>query len=352
MTSTSLVPLFRFSTLDFPEKERFSAWVRDNHCHCRLQNGGSVAFDAQSTGAVLGPFILSGRSWVDRGRNAAYEVNRTERLIRADGQDFFRLSIVVSGRLLYRPASPQPAKAAGDLFIFDAAQANESRIEPGDMISLVVPRDFLPSRTAQWHGLTLSGGVALLLRDYLVSLFRNLPTLNRDDVPHIVKSTLHLITAAVDPTSDAVRQASIPIHDVLFDRVMRYVDAHLLEADLTPDRICRSVGVSRAKLYQLLDSHGGVMRQIQRKRLQRAYHVLADPNRSGVRMADVAWNHGFPSEKHFYRAFKERFGHTPSETLASLPRAELSLDEVALKHRLEQTNRSFGWTLPFGVFKS
>jgi len=82
MAQTSSTLIFTFSTLDFPEKDRFHAWVKDNHCDCRLQDDDSFAFNAAATGAALGPLILSGRRWLNQDRAAAYEVRRTERLIR------------------------------------------------------------------------------------------------------------------------------------------------------------------------------------------------------------------------------------------------------------------------------
>ncbi|WP_395322688.1 helix-turn-helix domain-containing protein [Variovorax sp. UC74_104] len=88
------------------------------------------------------------------------------------------------------------------------------------------------------------------------------------------------------------------------------------------------------------------MRQIRRRRLRHAYHVLSDPQRQDVRIAEIAWSHGFSDEKYFYRLFKAEFGHTPKETLQRranpvfLPYGRLPSDAGS--------NLS-GWTLPFGV---
>lgn len=347
MAQISSIPIFNFSTLDFPEKDRFPVWVKDNHCDCRLQDGAPLAFNARATGATLGPLILSGRMWLDQNRASAYEVRRTERHIRTDGLDFFRFTLVLSGRFLCRWTSPLSIKTAGDLFVLDAAQINDSVVEAGDVISLVVPRDLLPSQTELLHGQSLAGGIGRLLGDHLLSLFRNLPSLSDQEIPHIVQSTLQLLTAAVYSTPDSLCEARSPIRDILRDRILRYIDAHLLDTDLAPDRICRDVGLSRAKLYQVFEGSGGVMRQIQRKRLARAYQMLADPNRTQPRIAEVAWHHGFANEKYFFRLFKAEFGHTPSETMENL-RASI-LKHGVDQHHSEHVNRPLGWTLPYGT---
>ena len=340
--------MFSFSTLEFPKRDRFHAWVGDNHCDCILRSDPSIAFDAEATGAALGPLILSGRRWLNQTRFSIHETNRAERRIRTDGHDFFRFVLMVSGRYLCRWSTPQPIKAAGDLFVLDAAQVNEGLVEAGDVISLVVPRDLLPSQTALLHGQTLADGVACLLADHLLSLLRNLASLSEHKIPYIVQSTLQLVTAAVSPTRDALVEANSPIRDALRERILRYIDTHLLNVDLTPDRICRDVGLSRAKLYQLFEGSGGVMRQIQRRRLRRAYQTLADPTRPHPHIAEIAWRHGFSNEKYFYRLFKTEFGHTPSETLENMHAASV-LKPAARRGHQEHVERPSGWTLPFGV---
>ncbi|NLS01302.1 helix-turn-helix domain-containing protein [Rhizobium sp. P38BS-XIX] len=346
MAQISSTPIFNFSTLDFPEKDRFHVWVKDNHCDCRLRDEEPVAFNAEAKGAALGPLILSGRRWLHQNQASAYEVHRTERHIRTDGHDFFRFTLVLSGRLLCRWTTPQSVKSAGELFVLDAAQINETLVESGDVISLVVPRDLLPSQTELLHGHTLSSGIGRLLGDHLLSLFRNLGTFGADEIPHIVQSTLQLITAAVTSSPAMRDEASSPIRDMLLSRILRYIDAHLLDASLTPDRICRDVGLSRAKLYQLFEGSGGIMRQIQRKRLRRAYQMLADPNRAQPHIAEVAWRHGFSNEKYFFRLFKAEFGHTPGETLENI---RASVSRYAAPQRPQDGGgQPSGWSLPFG----
>jgi AraC-like DNA-binding protein len=349
MTQTSSSTIFNFSTLDFPKKDRFNIWVRDNHCDCRLRDSSLDSFDAEATGAALGPLILSGRKWLREGQAPAYEVLRSDRRIRTDGHDFFRFTLVLDGRFIYRSMGRSSIKAAGDLFILDAAQVNDCVVETSEVLSVAVPRDLLPSQTALLHAQTLTGGAARLLADHIVSLFRNLPLLKAQEIPYLVQSTLQLLTAVVSSTGDAMQEAAGPIRELLLGRVLRYLDTHLLDADLTPDRICRDVGFSRAKLYQLFEGHGGVMRQIQRKRLYRAYQLLADPGRPRPHIAELAWSHGFPNDKYFYRLFKAEFGHTPGETLENMSRPEPPAKPVSTHQLEERVDRPSGWTLPFGV---
>ncbi|WFS25961.1 helix-turn-helix transcriptional regulator [Rhizobium rhododendri] len=344
--------VFDFSTIDFPERDRFQMWIQDNHCDCRLWDTSSRAYDARATGAALGPLILSGRQWLGEGLAPAYEIFRTDRRIRTDGYDFFRFTLVLGGRFTYRSKDPTSVMLAGDLFVVDASQVNECLVETNNVISIAVPRDMLPSQTALLHGHALKGGIASLLADHFISLFGNLAGLREQDIPYLVQSTLQLLTAAVSSASDEMQVAATPIRDLLFRRILRYLDARLLDADLTPAKICREVGVSRAKLYQLFEGNGGIMRQIQRKRLHRAHQLLADPSQPKPHIAEIASSHGFTSEKYFYRLFKAEFGHTPGETLEKTGLHYSASVTVPIGPFGEQIIRPSGWTLPFGVPKS
>jgi len=346
MDSLDAVPVFRFATADYPERDRFHLWVKDNLCDCRFEDDGCGAFNAEATGAALGPLVISGRRWPRRPRPLTYAVHRNARRIRLDGQESFRFTLLLGGQVTRRAMGPDSVKRPGDLFFYDVAQANDCMVEAGDVISVVVPRHLLPGSAALVHDQTLRSGIGRLLGDQLLSLFRNLPTLQQKDVPSVVQSTLLLMAAAVSPTAEAIHEASSPIRRVLLERIRHYIDAHLLEPDLTPERICREVGVSRAKLYQLFEEEGGIMRQIRRRRLRHAYHVLSDPQRQDVRIAEIAWSHGFSDEKYFYRLFKAEFGHTPKET------SQRRANPVFLPYgRLPSDAGSnlSGWTLPFGV---
>ncbi len=341
------VSTFTFRTADYPERDRFHLWVKDNLCDCRLEDDGCGPFDAEATGAALGPLVIAGRHWPARARPLTYLINRTDRRIRLDGQDSLRFTLLLGGRLLCRSTSPQSVRTAGDLIVHDVARVNDCMVEAGDVVSLAVPRHLLPASTALLHGHALTTGASRLFADHLLSLYRNLAALRAQDIPNVVQSTLLLLNAAVSPTADALHAAGGVIHHALRERIQRYIEMHLLEPDLTPERICRAIGLSRAKLYQVFEGDGGVMRQIKRQRLRRAYHALADPRQAGERIAELAWAHGFTDVKYFHRSFKAEFGHTPKETVQRMLDAQLAPYGAGLGPQYEGAIPP-GWTLPYG----
>lgn len=347
-TTSRPIPVFKFSTLDFPKADRFGMWVSDLISDTKWSGAGSIAFNAEARGAALGPAILTRRTWLNRRQCTSYEFYRTQRRIRLDDQESFRFVLPLKGKIFTRVANLQSTKLPGDLFFLDDARQLELCCEFGDVLSLAIPRDFLPHQATSLHGQTLASGIGRLLSDHMQSLFRNLSTLVENDVPNVVQSAIQLLCAAVSPTSDRLREAGSPLNEALQTRVLHYIDEHWAELDLTPVKICRDVGLSRSKLYQLFEHNGGVMHQIQRKRLIQAYRVLSNPNRTGTRISEIAHKHGFPNEKYFYRLFRTEFGHTPRET------AERAIDFNAIRQQsspssLLETKYPSGWTLPFGL---
>ncbi|KGR96171.1 helix-turn-helix domain protein [Burkholderia sp. ABCPW 111] len=309
------IDIQRFSTLDVPARDRFEVWTAGGHCAYSLEDSASVPFDWDYTGAAVGAMSVGEHRWLHAARRATIKATRNRPRIRADGLDVCQFTLHASGALVWQSASETGVKRPDELYLVDAGQPFDSRIAAGSMLWLAVPRALLSTRVDSLHGSSLMSGTGRLLADHIRSLIRNLPILTTAEIPDIARSTARLANACVSGTPDAVAEAGREIGMLLRQRVQRHIDAHLLAPDLTPDSICKAVGVSRAKLYQLFEPMGDIMHRVRRRRLELARHVLANPARPAESIASVAWRHGFADEKYFSRAFKAAFGHTPSETL-------------------------------------
>jgi AraC-like DNA-binding protein len=70
-----------------------------------------------------------------------------------------------------------------------------------------------------------------------------------------------------------------------------------------------------------------VARYIQRRRLEESARALADPMRRTLSITAIATAHGFKSQAHFSRVFRESYGVTPRDFrmqhLAQAPRIAL-----------------------------
>ena len=94
-------------------------------------------------------------------------------------------------------------------------------------------------------------------------------------------------------------------------RLGQYLADHLAE-ELTSEKICRALSLSRTGLYYLSrQTYGcGINEQITRLRIQKAMELLAStrlPNGEICRLT------GFPDYNYFYRVFRRQTGLTPRQ---------------------------------------
>ncbi|MFM0731431.1 helix-turn-helix domain-containing protein [Paraburkholderia sediminicola] len=315
MRELSAPNVHRFSTRDAPADERFDAWVASSTlCDFVVAYQSDLPFDAHREHVLIGPIVLARRTWRHPDPSVSYDAKRTAARIRADQRDVLSFSLQLSGSVALRSDAFASIKPPGELYVLDFASVFERAITPGSEISLSVPRDMLPAGADSEHGRSLTRGMASLFTHYLSQLYHALPRLTARDLPYVAQATMQLLTATLQPGRDTLIAADEPIQNALMDRVQRYIDTHLLQPDLSADRICRDVGISRATLYRLFDHTGGIMREIRHRRLYRVHQVLSTPGRSWERLRDVASRHGFVDEKYFIRIFKAHFGYTPRET--------------------------------------
>lgn len=99
----------------------------------------------------------------------------------------------------------------------------------------------------------------------------------------------------------------------LFEAVVAVIEAEVADPDLSVGRLCTRLGVSRSTLYEAVAAHGRtVAGMILDRRLS---GCLAELNRSGGSntIAAISRRWGFRDQSSFNRAFRRRFGMTPTE---------------------------------------
>ncbi|MEJ6782740.1 helix-turn-helix domain-containing protein [Aminobacter sp. Piv2-1] len=180
---------------------------------------------------------------------------------------------------------------------------------------LYLPRDLFSDAAATLdaqNNSILSGNLANLLVDYVNSIEARLRSLTAEDLPRIVHATRSMIVACLAPPAEHAAAAEQLAGVALIERARRYVHHNLHAANLTPDSMCRALGVSRTRLYQLFEPSGGVLHYIQGRRLMAAHVALSDPTDSR-RIVAIGEAVGFSSAANFSRAFSKEFGYSPRE---------------------------------------
>lgn len=97
-------------------------------------------------------------------------------------------------------------------------------------------------------------------------------------------------------------------------RALLFIEQHLDDPDLCPDRVAVSQGVSRRHLDELFRETGHRIRfWIWERRLQRAAEQLGATESQRQSLLQMSLELGFKSQSHFSRTFTKRFGQSPRE---------------------------------------
>jgi AraC-like DNA-binding protein len=231
----------------------------------------------------------------------------------------FLLTLVIRGRVELSDDAGASILATGGLFLTDSSRRARVRHSDYSMGYLKLPREWVLERL---------GGDPLPARSGLARL-------SQEPLAPFLSSQLSLLCARGDQLEDPAREAALqaardlglamlrrrvetkPSEQELSDRglfaaAQLYIERRLHAPDLTPAEIAAGVGCSRARLYRLFAQHERVLFEFVREaRLQRSRQLLQSPDAPEI--TAIAFDCGFTELSTFNRAFKRRFGVTPSE---------------------------------------
>lgn len=116
------------------------------------------------------------------------------------------------------------------------------------------------------------------------------------------------IATGTHPQREDVRSQA---RDALFRQICRHIDAQLDKADVSLSSLLKDFGVSRAGLYRMFESEGGVRNYITKRRVVRALLDISQNlnQRGAVNAAVERW--GFSTPPNFNRTVKRLFGAAP-----------------------------------------
>lgn len=97
-------------------------------------------------------------------------------------------------------------------------------------------------------------------------------------------------------------------------QIRDFIEANLDDADLTPSSVADAFGISARYLHMVFRGESDtVSRYIQRRRVEESARALVDPMRRTLSITAIATAHGFKSQAHFSRVFRESHGLAPRD---------------------------------------
>ncbi|OAP36483.1 AraC family transcriptional regulator [Sinorhizobium glycinis] len=302
----------RFSTRGLPPAEQFQAWRAHMAPLFEVRLPDSVppqdGFVADQTAWHLGNLLIV------QQHVPGHSYLRPQAMLRASPIDHWYVELLRSGMSWTEVDRGVAENGPGRLVFRSLGYPFRGRTTAADAVLLFMPYELFADDAAVLGGsnnAVLSGNLADLLINFINGIEPSLDRLTAEELPRIVHTVRDMVVACV--ASAARPEAAGPQTNTgMMERAHRYIHLNLHSADLTPDAICRAIGISRTRLYQLFEASGGVLNYIRRRRLQQAHGALSDPADSRP-IAEIAEAAGFDVAANFTRAFSHEFGVSPRE---------------------------------------
>jgi AraC-like DNA-binding protein len=158
-----------------------------------------------------------------------------------------------------------------------------------------------------------SSGLVPIVIDLLKSLTLEAEQLTETEQYTLAESFLELTAAVLRSSADQEVEKNAK-QSALLRRILMFMEKHYMDCDLTPEKVAQANGISMRYLHSLFQQSGmTVCKWIWERRLKATREDLLDPAMEKNRISEIAFRRGFNDPAHFSRAFKERFGLSPSQ---------------------------------------
>jgi AraC-like DNA-binding protein len=106
------------------------------------------------------------------------------------------------------------------------------------------------------------------------------------------------------------------------ETVLKTIGRDFASPDLSAERVGHSLAITGRQVHRLLEETTKTFYEhVLERRLIESHRLLTDPNCGTLKVAEIARRAGFVSRSHFHRAFRTRFGETPTDARAAAARA-------------------------------
>jgi AraC-like DNA-binding protein len=132
---------------------------------------------------------------------------------------------------------------------------------------------------------------------------------------HIDTTLIDLVALALGAGRDAAQIARMRgLRAARTQEIIAEIKASFAEPDCSPARIALKVGVSPRYLHELLQETGSSFGdRVLELRLQKARIMLSGARHDRLKVSDIALACGFNEVSYFNRAFRRRFGASPTQ---------------------------------------
>ena len=310
--------LFSFDGENFRECQTLFRGPRDQEYYRGdfwIEDASNI--DVRSERKAIGPISII------RQRSATnLFFRRTQQHIREDATDLSILWFVKHGTLAFSNQCGNRVAKPGDFAItrsmspfFIECRTDEDSVH--EVLHVTVPthilRGHIPHDFSTGLFMELYRAELAIAENLLTDLFEDDGGLSAESGQLLLATALTIIGNAVRSSDDAA-PARQSIADRRLQDVLRYIEVHLSDSQLSTAMVAKGCGISQRYLSFLLrlrdTSFSGLVWD---QRLEKAREWLASSDPRDISISEIAYGVGFKSPAHFSRMFKRVYGVNPRE---------------------------------------
>lgn len=270
-------------------------------------------FDGRLTNWELGQVSLS------RLTSDALLYRRLPRHFREPGPEEFLVTIPARSEVRFLQGGKEIRANPGAYFIERSHQPYEfSHDDPADLWVMKLSSDMLGGRIrAPDRFCSLEFDATNGASGFFVDMVHLIParydSMTQETRATVGRQLADLLALALQADDRVMQSGVSSVRSGHLLRIEAFVRRHLDDPDLGPETVAAGCGISVRYLHEVLrDTNTTLGAWVRDMRLVAAHEDLANPaDRRSI--GEIAWNRGFTDQAQFSRAFRARFGVTPSE---------------------------------------
>lgn len=322
-SETSKVHSFRFLSADLERHEGMAVW-REVVGRTILKLDPVLLPDC--------PFYSESRTWTALGLRLTWAnksglcMERSRQFL-ADGNDDISLHIGDSGVWIISQRGQEVVLGKSEGVLMSNAEVGAVKcLHPARLCCIQIPRRMLAPLVPNLEDALMcpipkNNEALKLLIGYVQTLKTRVPVM-QPGLQHMIVHHIRDVLAAVLNGNDKAGAPAESAHAARLAAVKHDINRNLGSIDaLSLGAIARRHRVLPRYVQRLFERDGiSFTEYVREQRLERAYRMLSEPEYAGHTIGAIARANGFAGAAQFNRAFRRRFGTTPSDIRAQAQR--------------------------------
>jgi AraC-like DNA-binding protein len=310
----------QISTDAFPAHQRLAMW--------REIYGRTIAkFDIEPINNTPFSAGVTLRSLPGLGIASGYRSDARYRMTRelaAKSGDNLIFAVVTNGVGVISQRSREATIGVGEALLMSATEPSVSTLHSaGRFLTLSVPRDAISPMIVETGSMLVrpisKHNEALRLLTNYLGIFKQSGGPSRPELQRVIVTHIHdLIASALGATQDAAIIAEERgIRSARLRAIMFGVVENLGRRDLSITNVALRHRVTPRYIQKLFSGEGTTFTAyVLERRLSEAHRMLSDLRLANCSISDVAYKVGFGDLSYFTRAFRRKYGASPSDIRA------------------------------------